>query len=275
MFPHHGDEGANEGRRPYRMTSTLTLHSAQARGEEPDPTRDFYRDPFDRGKLIASDGADNPRRKAKAKSSRDAVKDRFDELLEPYLLHYYYIKETILYPIRQAIERVDVVIEGMQQAGSMWQQLVAHGVQELFRPRKPRPEPAAGEMEGLPVKPVSFCDLYQFNVQFTDNLDQALYDFERSKRSKYAPSPLVVDPMATEKAIQAIRECADRAQGIPPATEGRYAGIPLAHVLYHITPEDLQGFLRYVKAYPGNYVGRNLKISETFATWVVYGAPDP
>ena len=40
------------------------------------------------------------------------------------------------------------------------------------------------------------------------------------------------------------------------------------------TDEDLQGFLGYVRAYPGNYVGRNLKVSETFATWIVYGAPE-
>ena len=43
----------------------------------------------------------------------------------------------------------------------------------------------------------------------------------------------------------------------------------------NIVEEDLMAFLNYVKAFPGNYVSRNLKISETFATWVVYGAPTP
>lgn len=272
MFPEDGDEGG--GRRPYRMTSTLTLHSAKARGEEPDAARDFYRDPFDRGVLIASDGSESGR-KRKGKRTKDQLKDRFDEILEPYLVHYYYLKETALYPGRLLMQRVDMVLDGMQQAGTMWQQLAAHAVQEFFRPRKKPETDAAAGPAGPREKPISFCDLYQFNVQFTDNADVLLYDFERSKRTKYAPSPMVVDPIATEKALVAIKECAERAHGIPPATEGRYAGIPLAHVLYNAGEQDLQGFMQYVKAYPGNYVGRNLKVSETFATWVVYGAPAP
>jgi len=130
--------------------------------------------------------------------------------------------------------------------------------------------PGAGEQT-----PVSFVDLHELNVTFTDNYDQALFDFSKYANSQYQVSKLIVDPAATEGALWAIRECASRAGAIPPAQEGPYANLPLSDVMSNITEEELQAFLRYVKAFPGNYVSRNLKISETFATWIVYGAPQP
>ncbi len=124
-------------------------------------------------------------------------------------------------------------------------------------------------------KPVSFVDLQELNVEFTDNYDQPLFDFAKFANSQYKVSKMIVDPAAMEAALWAIRECASRAGAIPPAQEGPYANIPLNEVMDNIVEEDLMAFLNYVKAFPGNYVSRNLKISETFATWVVYGAPTP
>lgn len=124
-------------------------------------------------------------------------------------------------------------------------------------------------------KKISFLDLHELNIIFTDNKGNALFNFDIRKTQSYRPSPMVIDPIATKAAIEAIRECAERAASIPPAMEGPYANIPLSTVLSTIEEFDLQAFLRYVKVYPGNYVGRNLKISETFATWIVYGAPSP
>lgn len=123
--------------------------------------------------------------------------------------------------------------------------------------------------------PVSFADLQELNVEFTDNYDQPLFDFAKYANSQYKVSKMIVDPAAMEAALWAIRECATRAGAIPPAQEGPYANIPLNEVMDNIVEEDLMAFLNYVKAFPGNYVSRNLKISETFATWVVYGAPTP
>lgn len=123
--------------------------------------------------------------------------------------------------------------------------------------------------------PVSFVDLQELNVEFTDNYDQPLFDFSKYANSQYKVSKGIADPAASETALWAIRECASRAGAIPPAQEGPYANLPLTEVMNNITEQDLQAFLRYVKAYPGNYVSRSLKISETFATWVVYGAPQP
>ncbi|MFN8674608.1 MAG: hypothetical protein U0457_21310 [Candidatus Sericytochromatia bacterium] len=124
-------------------------------------------------------------------------------------------------------------------------------------------------------KKISFLDLHELNISFTDNKNAPLFTIDIRKTQTYRPSPMVIDPIATKVAIEAIKECAERAASIPPAMEGPYANMPLQDVLSNIDEPDLQSFLRYVKVYPGNYVGRNLKISETFATWVVYGAPSP
>lgn len=126
-----------------------------------------------------------------------------------------------------------------------------------------------------PLPPVSFLELYEMNITFTDNHGLPIFDFNVNRRIRYSLSKAVVDPVATENALMCIRECAGRAENIPPPTEGRYAGVLVAEVLAYASDADLQGFLQYVKAFPGNYIGRNLKMSETFATWVVYGAPEP
>ncbi|MBC7545392.1 MAG: hypothetical protein H7338_21915 [Candidatus Sericytochromatia bacterium] len=256
------------------MTSTLTLHSAQARGEEPDAARQFWRDPFDKGKLIASDSEDGKTKRPKTKKGRFVARDRFDELLAPFSERLQDVREKAMAPLKMMGQRMDFILDGASQAGMLWEQLMQQANAWLFAPPKVAMPLAEGEAPPLPERQVSFCDLFAFNVQFTDNQDVPLYNFEGQKKSRYAASPLVVDPIANEKAMIAIRECAERANGIPPATEGRYAGLPLGLVLMNATEEDLQGFLGYVRAYPGNYVGRNLKVSETFATWIVYGAPE-
>ena len=260
--------------RPFRMTSTLTLHSAQARGEEPiDEARQFWKDPFGKGVLIASDSEDKKAKGPKRKKGRFVAKDRFDELLSPFYERMYDARDKMMAPLKHMGQRMDFILDGAQQAGALWEQVLYQANMWLFAPRREAAPLAEGETAPV-VRKVSFCDLFAFNVQFTDNQDVPLYNFEGQKKSRYAASPMVVDPIANEKAMQAIRECAERANGIPPATEGRYAGLPLGLVLMNATEDDLQGFLAYVRAYPGNYVGRNLKVSETFATWIVYGAPE-
>jgi hypothetical protein len=270
MYP---DDGEAPGKVPYRMTSTLTLHSAQARGEEPDPARQFWRDPFDKGVLVASDAPKDKGLRQKKKKRRFAAQDRFDELLSPFYERLYDLKDRTMGPMSHVTQRMDFLLEAAGQAGMLWEQVLQQMNVWLFAPRRVEAPLEEGE-EPVQERKISFCDLWQFNVAFTDNQDVPLYNFEGQKKARYAASPLVVDPIATEKAMAAIKECAERANGIPPATEGRYAGVPLGLVLLNTTEADLQGFLRYVKTYPGNYVGRNLKISETYATWVVYGAPD-
>ncbi len=163
-------------------------------------------------------------------------------------------------------------LDQLRQKSPLYQQVPAYAG---GAPGDPNQMDPAGMYPPAPVydNPVSFVELHELNVEFTDNYDQPLFDFSRYANSQYQVSRTVVDPQAMEQALWSIRECAARAGAIPPAQEGPYANIPLPEIMNNITDMDLQSFLQYVKAYPGNYVSRSLKISETFATWVVYGAP--
>lgn len=55
--------------------------------------------------------------------------------------------------------------------------------------------------------------------------------------------------------------------------EGPYAGRKVLDVMATSTAKDLADFMGYVYARPRRYAGNRWKISETFATWVVAGAP--
>lgn len=68
-------------------------------------------------------------------------------------------------------------------------------------------------------KKISFLDLHELNISFTDNKNVPLFSFDIRKTQSYRPSPSVIDPLATRSAIQAINECAERANSIPPAME--------------------------------------------------------
>lgn len=58
-----------------------------------------------------------------------------------------------------------------------------------------------------------------------------------------------------------------------PISEGNYKGRKVLDVMMNARDEDLTEFLRFVAARPRRYAGNSWKISETFATWVIHGAP--
>jgi hypothetical protein len=303
------DKSSGEGITSYRITSYLTLSQstmnkrAEAKGEE---IKEHPPDPLVDGIIVATDLDAIPIKSKKNKKGK-AVR-RGPSPVEKLKSQFNSIKETVLntiyYPFRMLAFYLDMIIENVALITQNMGAIMALAYKAMMKQIKDS-APFAGEeiveedeeneeneddtdepspvenIDGYEkydqngVKKVSFLDLHELNINFTDNKNNALFNFDVRKTQSYRPSPIVVDPIATRSGIQAIHECAERAASIPPAMEGPYANIPLSTVLANITEEDLQSFLRYVKVYPGNYVGRNLKISETFATWVVYGAPTP
>lgn len=301
------DKSSGEGITSYRITSYLTLSQstmnkrAEAKGEG---IKDHPPDPLVDGIIVATD-LDLPPVKIKKNKKGKLVK-RGPSAVEKLKKQFNTIKETVIntifYPFRVFAFYLDMIIENValitQNMGAilalaykaMMKQIkesAPFAGEEIIEPdpeevdeEKPEREPEQNidgynKYDENGIKKVSFLDLHELNINFTDNKNNALFNFDVRKTQSYRPSPIVVDPIATRAGIQAIHECAERAASIPPAMEGPYANIPLSTVLANINEDDLQAFLRYVKVYPGNYVGRNLKISETFATWVVYGAPTP
>lgn len=295
----------------YLTLSQSTINKkAEAKGEETGE-EDASSDIFNDGVLVATD-VDAPAPKQKRNKKGKVVK-RGPSAVEQIKNNLSNIRDmvtnTVMYPFRVFAFYLDIILENIalitQNMGAIMSLAYKAVVKQIEnsapfkgkeivepdeeddtdefadiemgekKPEEPENDTGYDKFDENGVKKISFLDLHELNINFTDNKNNALFNFDVRKTQSYKPSPMVVDPIATRAAIQAIHECAERAASIPPAMEGPYANIPLSTVLSNINEDDLQCFLRYVKVYPGNYVGRNLKISETFATWVVYGAPTP
>ncbi|MGE3726575.1 MAG: hypothetical protein AB7I41_13540 [Candidatus Sericytochromatia bacterium] len=271
---------------------------------KPKTAEDYYRQMLGEGQLFATDSDESPYEES-GQTFRPVhpgsntpehliPRNSLLDLLGPIakyirliLAKYKFLSQKLTYYTDMVIEIQEHVQKELKEAfGQAFKGLldqlrqkspVSLPYQQGQQPLPPGSAPHPGQPPPPPQNytPVSFVDLHELNVDFTDNYDQPLFDFSRYANSRYTVSKMIVDPQAMEMALYAIRECAPRASAIPPATEGPYANLPLSEVMMVIGETDLQAFLRYVKAYPGNYVARSLKISETFATWVVYGAPQP
>jgi len=298
-------KSSGEGITSYRITSYLVLsdstrHKMHKLPDEAPPEEKPF-DPLDEGEVFATD-RHGLKQKSDVKQTKDGkIVKKGSSALDKLKAQYSKLKETVLntvlYPLRLFIFYLDAIIENIalivQNLGAVLA-LAYKATSKYIDENNPLTKEEEIELppdeeldervkresiDTIPSKQqknkISFLDLHELNINFTDNKNAPLFNFDVRKTQTYRPSPLVIDPMATKTAIIAIKECAQRAASIPPAMEGPYANVPLSEVLENITEEDLQNFLKYVKVYPGNYVGRSLKISETFATWIVYGAPIP
>ncbi|MFN8577390.1 MAG: hypothetical protein U0354_11075 [Candidatus Sericytochromatia bacterium] len=126
-----------------------------------------------------------------------------------------------------------------------------------------------------PKKPLTFLELAEKNIIFTDNKKVPLYTIEMLKgKSGYVASESVIAPMVMENIINAFQEVAPKAKGIPTPESGKYANIPMAQVMEEISEIDILEFLEYVRNFPRGYVGKNYRITESFAGWAVSGTPD-
>lgn len=126
-----------------------------------------------------------------------------------------------------------------------------------------------------PRKPITFLELAEKNIIFTDNKKNALYTLEQLRgKHGYVASDSVINPMVMENIINAFREVAPKAKAIPTPELGRYAGIPMTEVMENMSEDDVMMFLEYVRNFPRGYVGKNYRITESFAGWAVSGTPD-
>lgn len=140
-------------------------------------------------------------------------------------------------------------------------------IQEEMPEEEERPLP--------PPEKVSFLELAEKNIVFCDNRKRPLYSLEKMRGSHgYIASEEVMAPMIMEQIIQAFHEVAPKAKAIPTPTSGIYANIPMNEVMERISDEEVMRFLNYVQRFPRGYVGKNFRITESFAGWVVSGTPD-
>lgn len=132
---------------------------------------------------------------------------------------------------------------------------------------EPEPEP---EPERPAAKTSNFSDMLELNIVFTDNMKKALY---KKKPGMNQRMGAMEEDLVISNAMLAIAECAEFTAELPSPTTGLYAGKRIYDIMSNVTKEDVAIFLGFVKAYPGKYIGKEWKISETFATWLINNAP--
>lgn len=124
-------------------------------------------------------------------------------------------------------------------------------------------------------KPVTFVELAEKNIIFTDNKKRPLYTLEQLKgKNGYTASEEIIAPIVIENIIKAFLEVAPKAKAIPTPEKGKYANIPMSQVMENIDEEEIMSFLEYVRNFPRGYVGKSYRITESFAGWAVSGTPD-
>ncbi|HEY9842239.1 MAG TPA: hypothetical protein V6D23_17375 [Candidatus Obscuribacterales bacterium] len=112
--------------------------------------------------------------------------------------------------------------------------------------------------------------MLKLDIIYTDNLQKALY---KKKPGMAQRMGAMEEDLILSNAMLAIAECAEFTAELPSPGTGIYAGKRIYDIMSNVTKEDVAIFLGYVKAYPGKYIGKEWKISETFATWLINNAP--
>jgi hypothetical protein len=120
------------------------------------------------------------------------------------------------------------------------------------------------------MKMANFNDMIELNIIFLDNYKKNLYNKPKQNSFKLSKAE---ENLINGLAIEAIKECAEFTMELPPPSEGIYQGIPISKVMEEVSEQDVAIFLGFVKAFPGKYIGKTWKISETFATWLINNAP--
>ncbi|MCB9761055.1 MAG: CHAT domain-containing protein [Alphaproteobacteria bacterium] len=136
-----------------------------------------------------------------------------------------------------------------------------------------------GDLAELPVfihpraTPSVLFDLGLRHVLFTDTDGQLLLSY----RDMEDTWPGDLDAAAAPVFAEYVRDNAWLAEqvegGETPIGLGRYPDVSLAQAMKKTDASDVMGFLRFVDAYPGRYLGHEWDFLEVYATWVVNGGP--
>lgn len=123
----------------------------------------------------------------------------------------------------------------------------------------------------ITAKQANYSDMLELNIIFTDNMKKPLY--KKKTNAASVRMGAMEEDLIMSNAILAINECAEFTLELPNPSSGLYAGQRIYDIMANVTKEDVAIFLGFVKAFPGKYIGKEWKISETFATWLINNAP--
>lgn len=122
-----------------------------------------------------------------------------------------------------------------------------------------------------------FFELGCLNIFFNDAYGKPLHNFNHLI---FNDSKLLEDELLNKAAKDVVsiynyyKDETDTAFNVfkKKLTIGRYSGKSIFDVMSVASERDIYSFLNYVKTYPKSFLGKDWKIGETFATWVMNGA---
>ena len=125
-----------------------------------------------------------------------------------------------------------------------------------------------------PGKDSVIFKLARFAIQFRTVTDSSFYSRAGVlQHPAYYAIAGIADAMAADiryTAMQMLQQSDPQDQTI---VAGKYKGRPLFATMQQTTDREVITFLMYVYARPDKYMAHTFKISETYATWLVNGAP--
>lgn len=113
-------------------------------------------------------------------------------------------------------------------------------------------------------------DLYLNGITFLDNFKKPIVTLEEVLAAN--------DDSGEKKALAAMVEAGKEVVEFTTnmkeqVSHGKWQGARITGILEVSAPDDYRAFLRFVRDYPGKYIGKSWKISETYATWLINDAP--
>jgi hypothetical protein len=125
----------------------------------------------------------------------------------------------------------------------------------------------------VPEQLGTFNDMLELNIIFMDNQRVPMYSLAQTRGTGRLGK--LEEQFIMDNAMQAIRECAEFTNDLPTPSAGPYANEPIRAIMEGVQALDVGRFMAFVKAFPGKYIGKQWKASETFATWLLNNAPSP
>lgn len=156
-------------------------------------------------------------------------------------------------------------------------------VVRLARPADPAGRLREGDLVALgsrvprPPRAGLLSDLLRLRIEFLGTSRQEL----TPRRAILRFDGDSLERVVLDSLLASVRETANLLQDDYDSTSslgaplkgGRYRGRSVMQVMLAATPGDLLAFLRFVRSYPGKYMGSRWRVDETFATWVLNDGP--
>jgi hypothetical protein len=292
--PAHEAPAASESGSKRTGVIGSTIHPAQRPGYPEDPQSES-------AAAASTSQLTSPRQRTsqridpelKAKSKEEKI-DRLADRITDVLKKISDIKTGMLNPDMQTSQKLQLMAERspgfsrflailLTQLEPMLmlvqrinEKLVEKNLVKMRASSRQAPEEESSEVAPPPPpEKVSFLELAEKNIVFCDNRKRPLYTLEQMRgKHGYTASEEVLAPMILQNIVEAFHEVAPKARAIPTPSSGIYANIPMDQVMENISDEEIMRFLNYVQRFPRGYVGKNFRITESFAGWVVSGTPD-